>query len=570
MKNIRLSLLILGGLIYLTGCASRKNSAPTVKGPENSTIEQSVSAADPAILRKKTQTSEYTHEMAEADADDQKIQKTLGVSDIDNEQQNEVEDLVRTRNFLSLKKTKRMEFWVDYFTNKNHERFQRFINNGEEYRPIIEKIFESHGLPKELYFVGLIESGYYLGARSHASAVGPWQFIKGTGKRYGLKITNELDERQDLFKASEAAAMYFKDLYNVFSSWELALAAYNAGEYGIIRRIMQHGTRDFYELSRNKQLPSETINYVPKVLAAMHVVKNAHRYGFNIPKKSHRLFDLTRLAPMDKNTSLKTVARRLNVDPELLRKLNPELKQNKTPRYYIGTYYLRVPESKHLSTSPILASDTDKQKGMSLIPNKPETKKELNRRTAQLDLDTDSVPQIQIHSAQKIIPSSHVVKKGETLISISRRYNISPGKIAKINQYKSWRTNLKAGQRIKIQETESRQVAIAKKNEPKVKITNSPVVYEIQRGDNLTQVAQIFSTSVKKIKQVNNLKNNGVFRGQKIIIPNSRKGIYVVRRGDHLKSVAKKLDQSFEAMVKLNDLKKKNIYPGQKLIVNMD
>lgn len=86
---------------------------------------------------------------------------------------------------------------------KIRERFQRFINNGEEYRHIIEKTFQAHGLPKELYFVGLIESGYYLGARSHASAVGPWQFVKGTGTRYGLRVTNEVDERQDLFKATK-------------------------------------------------------------------------------------------------------------------------------------------------------------------------------------------------------------------------------------------------------------------------------------------------------------------------------------------------------------------------------
>jgi len=195
------------------------------------------------------------------------------------------EQVPYSRDFLAKRNTKRMQFWVEYFTQKQRDRFQRFINNGEEYRHHIEKVFVENNLPKELYFVGLIESGYYLGARSHASAVGPWQFIRGTAKRYGLRMSSEIDERQDLFKASRAAANYFKDLHNIFSSWELALAAYNAGEYGIIRRIMKHGTRDFYELSKRKLLPTETINYVPKVLAAMHVVNNAEKYGFVIPKK---------------------------------------------------------------------------------------------------------------------------------------------------------------------------------------------------------------------------------------------------------------------------------------------
>src|SRR5690606_618528 len=123
------------------------------------------------------------------------------------------------------------------------------------------------------------------------------------------------------------------------------LAAYNAGEYGIIRRIMKHGTRDFYELSRNKQLPSETINYVPKVLAAMHVIKNAKQYGFEIPKKKHKLFDLTELKPIKKNVPLSTIAKRLNVSTELLKKLNPELRRDSTPRSFAGTYYLRVPKN---------------------------------------------------------------------------------------------------------------------------------------------------------------------------------------------------------------------------------
>jgi membrane-bound lytic murein transglycosylase D len=233
-----------------------------------------------APLVQKTKTPEYTHDLVEADADDVRIKKETGESlDIDKD----LKKVSKTSNhFLLNKSTKRMEYWIDFFANKNHDRFQRFINNGEEYRPIIESILFSEGLPKELYFVGLIESGYYLTARSHAQAVGPWQFIRGTGKRYGLKITSELDERQDIFKATRAAALYFKDLHNVFSSWELALSAYNAGEYGVIRRIMKYGTRDFYELSKHKYLPSETINYVPKVLAAMEIINNPKKYGFVI------------------------------------------------------------------------------------------------------------------------------------------------------------------------------------------------------------------------------------------------------------------------------------------------
>jgi membrane-bound lytic murein transglycosylase D len=508
--------------------------------------------------------SEYTHEMAEADADDQKIKQEVGVAEIDKELPGTIDDKIPyARNFLAQKNTKRMEFWVDYFTTKNHARFQRFINNGEEYRKIIEEVFASHGLPKELYFVGLIESGYYLGAKSHASAVGPWQFIRGTGKRYGLKITPEIDERQDLFKASRAAAMYFKDLHNVFSSWELALSAYNAGEYGIIRRIMKHGTRDFYELSRNKQLPSETINYVPKVLAAMHVVNNAEKYGFVIPKKKHKLFDLTRLAPVKKNMPLSVIAKRLNVSPYTLKKLNPELRGSNTPRYLSGTYYLRIPQTEYSYKAQEVAPDTEVVK---LV--KPESRKEQNRRTAYIEesISTKSYETKSFVTRNQI----HKVKRGETFFSISRKYELTPRQLAKLNGLRSWKTNVFAGQKIRVSGEVKQQKIISKISQPSVKLTNRPIVYKIKRGDNLTDIAKLFDIKISKIKKANNLKKANVIIGQKIILPDTRKGIYTVKKGDRLLKVARDLKQPLETIIKLNSLKQRDIYPGQKIIVNMD
>lgn len=509
--------------------------------------------------------TEYTHEMAEADADDQKIKQEVGVAEIDKELPGSIEDNIPyAKNFLAQKNTKRMEFWVDYFTKKNHARFQRFINNGEEYRKIIEDVFVSHGLPKELYFVGLIESGYYLGAKSHASAVGPWQFIRGTGKRYGLKITQEIDERQDLFKASKAAAMYFKDLHNVFSSWELALSAYNAGEYGIIRRIMKHGTRDFYELSRNKQLPSETINYVPKVLAAMHVVNHAEKYGFVIPKKRHKLFDQTRLAPVKRNTSLSQIAKSLNVSPYLLKKLNPELRGHQTPRYISGHYYLRIPQSEYAYKIEQTSPETEIAKFV-----KPESRKDQNRRTAFIEetINTKTNEFTPTVNKNRI----HKVKRGETFFSIARKYELTPRQLAKLNGLKSWKINLFAGQRIKVRNEVRNQKVYAKAaSGPSVKVTNRPIVYKIKRGDNLTDIAKIFDIKLSKIKKANNLKKGDVIIGQKIILPDTRKGIYTVKKGDRLLKVARELKQPLETLIKLNSLKQRDIYPGQKIIVNMD
>jgi membrane-bound lytic murein transglycosylase D len=562
MKKLSvISTLTLSSLL-LASCATIKTPIEKKSpSPAMADLMETVELRDQDIFEPTPKNGEYTHALVEADADDQKIKTTVGDADIDRElPDSDADRAPYSRNFLSPKKTKRMQFWVDYFTNKNRDRFQRFINNGEEYRPAIEKVLEAHGLPKELYFVGLIESGYYLGARSHAAAVGPWQFIRGTGTRYGLRITPEIDERQDLFKATRAAAMYFKDLHNVFSSWELALSAYNAGEYGIIRRIMKHGTRDFYELSRNKQLPSETINYVPKVLAAMHVVANAEKYGFTIPKKKHRLFDLTELRPIKKNVPLATIARRLNVSVDLLRKLNPELRRNATPKHFSGTYYLRIPQSRYAYQLP--EADT----AVTLFA-KPESKKELVRRTAfierSISVDQSAAPVAIVR------PRIHRVRRGETFVAIARRYEIPPRELAKLNGLRNWKTSVQVGQRLKLTASAPQRLA-TRTVAPKVRLTNRPIVYEIRKGDNLTDLAKLFDIKLSKIKKANNLRRGRVLVGQRIVLPDTRKGIYTVRKGDHLTKVARELRQPVEAIVKLNSLKRGAIYPGQKIIVNMD
>ncbi len=503
------------------------------------------------------------HELADANVDDQEIRKEIGETELDDELPGpDKEGVPYSRDFLLKKNTKRMQFWVDYFTKQQRERFQRFINNGEEYRHHIEKIFEEHGLPKELYFVGLIESGYYLGARSHAAAVGPWQFIRGTAKRYGLKTSQEIDERQDIFKATRAAAMYFKDMHNVFSSWELALAGYNAGEYGIIRRIMKYGTRDFYQLSRNKYLPSETINYVPKVLAAMHVVQNAQKYGFMIPQKKYRLFDRTELKPIAKSTSLTTIAHRLGVEVELLKRLNPELRKKSTPRHFAGTYYLRVPRSQNSKIMTPEVHDT-----VVASPMRPERRIELARRIAEVkQRPTSAAPAAAMVRASIVTlkPHFHTVKKGETILSLSRRYKMPPRKLASYNNLPSWKTRLQKGQRIAL--TESKVVD----RTPEGRASSEPIVYKVRPGDSLTNLARVFAIKVTKLKRANKLKRGTITVGQRIVLPGTQKGIYIVKRGDGLIKLAKKFDQPIEALVKINALKRRSVYPGQKIIVNMD
>lgn len=528
----RLSFFIPLSLLLISSCSSYLNSQKTKDKDHLQNIianESREELEDDDVLEQEPEKSDNTHELVEVKVEDKEIEEKVGSKEIDEEIPEDSTEKVSPPSFLSDRKTRRMQFWVKYFLEKDRARFQRFINNGEEYRHHIEEIFETYGLPKELYFVGLIESGYYLGAKSRARAVGPWQFIKGTGKRYGLKISWEIDERQDLFKSTHAAAQYLKTLYNIFSSWELALSGYNAGENGVLRRIRKYKTRDYYELSKKKQLPAETINYVPKVLAAMHIVKNAEKYGFFIPKKDRRVFDKTELKAVGKNISLGYIARRLKISLKLLKKLNPELRRGKTPRYFSGVYQLRIPRGY----------------GQMLeAPSFRETRKDVIKRTAA-------------------VPTYHKVKRGESLIRIAKRYGTSAGNLARLNNLGSWKALVRIGQRLKVNGRAPVYVA-------NIKRASKPIVYKVRPGDNISMLADLFRTTIDSIKSANRLRSGRIFVGQKIVLPNTKSGVYTVRRGDHLLKIAQRFNQPLEAILKLNTIRRKVIFPGQKLVVDID
>ena len=242
-------------------------------------------------------------------------------------------------SFLENKNYPLVKYWITYFAGRGKKGFETFLKNGEKYRPMIEKVFMEHGLPPSLYYVGIIESGYKMRARSQASAVGPWQFIKETGRRYGLRSGKRIDERQNIYKSTQAAALYFQDLYNIFGSWELALSAYNAGEYGVIRRIRGANTRDYYRLSELKVLPKETRNYVPKVIAAMTVAKNYRKYNISIDKLSSQEIEPAKAYKIIHPISVSDLSRQLNISQTILKKYNADIKSSRIPHMGPKDYY---------------------------------------------------------------------------------------------------------------------------------------------------------------------------------------------------------------------------------------
>ena len=225
---------------------------------------------------------------------------------------------------------KHYDFWLEYFVlgQKGRHRFQNHLINGDRLRNVVESILAIYNLPLDLYFVGLIESGYNAHIESKAKALGYWQFIKKTAKNYGLRVDEYVDERRNIVKATHGAAKYFRDLYNILGSWELALIAYNAGEYRIINAIRKGKTRDYRELVRKKLIPQETIYYIPKMMAAREIAKNRERYGF-VYGNTDNDFDNIKEINVKKSFDFELAVRKSGIDIDLMKKLNPDIRSSR-------------------------------------------------------------------------------------------------------------------------------------------------------------------------------------------------------------------------------------------------
>src|SRR6185369_13228173 len=183
--------------------------------------------------------------------------------------------------------------------------FDEALSRGAKYVPSMRDILVGEGLPAELAYLPLIESGYRPQAVSRAGAVGPWQFIPETGRRYGLRIDSLVDERRDPIKSTQAASQYLKDLHEMFGDWELSLAAYNGGENRVARILADKGAQNFWTMRDRGYLPSETSQYVPRFLAAVSIAKAPHQYGFIAPEDLPYHFETVNV---DRQVSLSTAA----------------------------------------------------------------------------------------------------------------------------------------------------------------------------------------------------------------------------------------------------------------------
>ena len=234
---------------------------------------------------------------------------------------------------------KQVRAYLVYFSTDRKETIRRYLSRSTRYLPMIKGVFQEYGPPEDLAYLAMIESGFNANAYSHAHACGMWQFIKGTGARYGLAMDGYVDERRDPEKSTRAAAKYLLDLYKQFGSWYLAAASYNCGEGRVQRELNQSSHKNFWELSANQCLPKETKNYVPQLIAATIIAKNPEKFGFkSVPYLPALAVDQVQV---NEPTSLKAVAVAVNVPPEEVQSLNPELLRGITPPD--GKYTLNLP-----------------------------------------------------------------------------------------------------------------------------------------------------------------------------------------------------------------------------------
>ncbi len=299
---------------------------------------------------------------------------------------------------------KAVEKNITLFTERIKEKFSLWLSRSGKYMELMKEILKGENIPEEIVFIPLIESGFSPYACSPAHAVGYWQFIASTAKKYGLKITWWMDERRDPVKSTVAAANYFKDLYEMFGSWNLAMAAYNAGEWKILKAINKTNTDDYWALLGTKYLHRETKDYVPKFIAASLIAKSPEEFGFEEIEYHQPLTydEVTIDAPVD----LQVVADCAETELDVIKELNPELRRWCTPPD-LPEYTLRVPEGKkdiflqNLSLTPDeerFSMDTYKAK-------KGDTFKKISKKTG---IPVQSI--LDLNSMEKIMPLKEGMK----------------------------------------------------------------------------------------------------------------------------------------------------------------
>lgn len=399
-----------------------------------------------------------------------------------------------------------------------------------KYRDEIVNALKEAGLPEDLSWLPLIESGFKVKALSRARALGLWQFIPSTGYKFGLNRDNWIDERLDPAKSTAAAILYLEELHQIFGDWTTVLAAYNCGEGRVLRKIRRQKINyldNFWDLY--EKLPRETARYVPRFLATLYILKDPEKYGITLEEPDKPI--PYEVVTIDKQVNLDTVADNLNISAKDLSALNPELRYNVTPCI---PYAIKVPMGK----GEILFA---------------------------------KIADIPEWSPPKRAYVYHRVRKGETLSIIALKYHTSVRNIIQANNIRR-KHFIRSGQKLKI--------PVIGRRTPKLLAKGAAILhngkYSVRKGDSLWFIARSFNTTTKELCRLNNLSSTRLHVGQQLKITieklqtnSGEKEMYRVKRGDNPSQIARKHNMSLSRLLRINNLNINcRIYPGQVLVVS--
>jgi membrane-bound lytic murein transglycosylase D len=501
-------------------------------------------------------------------------------------------DLVDPDEFdIPVEVTPEVEKWVQYFTGNGRKYYAKWLGRSTRFRPMMYRELDKAGLPRDLVYLSMIESGYNAHAYSHAAAAGLWQFIPSTARLYKMRVDWWVDDRRDPASSLDAAMAFLGELHTMFGDWRLAWAAYNTGPGRVRRASRDSGSKDFWTLARGTYLHSETDNYVPKIMAAAIIGKHPERYGFDtgITYQDELVYDISHV---DGSVALEVIADCAGASLEEIKALNPALRRYATPP---EGYDVRVPAGRKAKFAAALAKVPAKKRltiarhtirsgetltgiankyGVSLTDlSRANGLRNVNRITVGTTLvvpvggdrrvavastprATDASPPPARKPAPKT--SVHVVQRGQTLSTIAARYGTSVSKIQRDNRISG--SKILVGQRLKVAGGTGSAPAASTK-------------HTVRKGDTLSNIASKHGVRTSDLQRWNSISNASHIRvGQVLTVrggtaPKATTINYTVRSGDSLGKIANRNGCTVDQLVAWNRLRNTVIQPGQKLTI---
>lgn len=388
----------------------------------------------------------------------------------------------------------RVDAFIKLYAVKRRKQTSRLLGLQHTYFPMMEELLDKHEMPMELKYLSVIESGLNPKARSHAGAVGLWQFMYSTGKMYGLHQNSYMDERMDPIKSTDAALRYLKYLYGIYHKWDLALAAYNCGPGNVNKAMRRSGSTSGNYWDIYPFLPRETRGYVPAFIAVNYVMNNAEAHNiYPVMPKAH-YFELDTVH-VKQPIGFDQIAKALDITVEDLEQYNPTYKLNYIPAYSNKTSLLYLPYDKaqlFVTNDSAIYALAKKEK-----PN-------TGNKVAKFQED-------------RIV---YRVRSGDYLGKIANKYHVSVSSIKRWNGLRS--NNLQIGQKLVIYPKGGiKPKQTAEKKKP-IEIPKNAKYYEIQNGDTLWDIAEASGVSIEQLKRWNaNLNERNLKVGTKIIVGDS-------------------------------------------------